>query len=155
MNHLNTREVAIGATLHCLTGCAIGEIAGLIIGTALGLTNLVTIIISIALAFVFGYTLSVLPLVKAGIGLAAALPVVFVSDTLSIFTMEVADNTVMAIIPGAMNAGLVNPLFWATMPLSLLIAFFVAVPVNEYLLKRGKGHALIHESLQGKQREVL
>lgn len=141
------REVAIGATLHCLTGCAIGEILGLIIGTALGLTNLTTIIISIALAFVFGYSLSVLPLLKVGLGLTAALSVVAISDTLSIFTMEVADNSVMAIVPGAMNAGLVNPLFWATMPLSLLIAFIVAVPVNEYLLKKGRGHALIHKHL--------
>lgn len=150
MNHENIREVAVGATLHCLTGCAIGEIVGLMIGTALGLSNLITIVISIGLAFVFGYSLSISPLLKAGLGLAAALPIVFVSDTLSIFTMEVADNTVMAIVPGAMNAGLVNPLFWATMPLSLLIAFFVAVPVNEHLLKKGKGHALIHKSLHGK-----
>lgn len=150
MKHEYTREVAIGATLHCLTGCAIGEIAGLIIGTALGLSNITTIVISIMLAFAFGYTLSVMPLIKAGLALKAALAVVVISDTLSIFTMELADNTVMAVIPGAMNAGLVNPLFWATMPLSLLIAFVVAVPVNEHLLKQGKGHALIHKSLHGK-----
>ncbi|MDL2362958.1 MAG: DUF4396 domain-containing protein [Patescibacteria group bacterium] len=145
----NIRQVAIGATLHCITGCAIGEILGLIIGTAFGLTNLVTIIISIALAFLFGYSLSMLPLLKAGLTVSAALSVVAVSDTVSIATMELADNAVMALIPGAMNAGLVNPLFWATMPISLLIAFFVAVPVNEYLLKRGKGHALIHKQLHG------
>lgn len=145
----NIRQVAIGATLHCLTGCAIGEILGLVIGTAFGLSNLTTIFIAVILAFTFGYALSMLPLLKAGLTLKAALSVVLISDTLSIFTMEVADNSVEALIPGAMNAGLVNPLFWATMPLSLLIAFLVAVPVNEYLLKRGQGHALIHKNLHG------
>lgn len=149
MDDKNTREVAVGATLHCLTGCALGEITGLIIGTALGLSNLATIIISISLAFIFGYTLSMIPLIKVGLGLSAALGIVLISDTLSIFTMEMADNAVMAAVPGAMNAGLVNPIFWATMPLSFLIAFLVAVPVNEHLLKKGKGHALIHKSLHG------
>lgn len=150
MHEGNTRQIAIGATLHCLSGCAIGEIFGLVIGTAFGLGNAATIAIAITLAFLFGYTLSMMPLLKANLAFKAALGIVLISDTLSIFTMEVADNLVEALIPGAMNAGLVNPLFWATMPLSLLIAFFVAVPVNEYLLKRGQGHALIHKSLHGK-----
>jgi hypothetical protein len=144
MNMGNTREVAIGATLHCITGCSIGEILGLIAGTAIGLSNLTTLVLSTGLAFLIGYSLSIMPLIKSGLSLRAAIPIVLLADSLSILSMELADNAVMAIIPGAMNAGLVNPLFWATMPISLIIAFFVAVPVNEYLLKRGKGHALSH-----------
>jgi hypothetical protein len=137
--------MAASATLHCLTGCAIGEVAGLIIGTAAGLSNGLTIAISIALAFFFGYTLSTLPLLKAGLALGTALSVVLAADTLSILTMEVVDNLVVAVIPGAMNAGLVNVIFWISLMLSLGIAFFAAYPVNRYLLKRGKGHALTHE----------
>lgn len=139
--------MAISATLHCLTGCAIGEVLGLVIGTALGLSNLATIILAVGLAFVFGYTLSTLPLLKAGMTLGAALAVVLAADTLSIATMEVVDNFVMAIIPGAMNASLVNPIFWVAMPISLTAAFFVALPVNKYLLKRNKGHALTMQHL--------
>ncbi|HCB07920.1 MAG TPA: hypothetical protein DEQ43_27315 [Nocardioides bacterium] len=137
--------MAVSATLHCLTGCAIGEIAGLMIGTAVGLANGWTIALSIALAFLFGYTLSTLPLLKAGLTLGAALSVVLAADTLSIATMEVVDNAVMAIIPGAMNAGLVNATFWIGMAIALAAAFVAAFPVNRYLLQRGKGHALTHE----------
>ena len=137
--------MAVSATLHCLTGCAIGEILGLMIGTAAGLSNGATIVISIALAFVFGFSLSSLPLLKAGLGVGAALSVVLAADTLSIATMEVVDNLVMAVIPGAMNAGLVNVLFWVGMMISLTVAFFAAYPVNRYLLQHGKGHALTHE----------
>jgi uncharacterized protein DUF4396 len=136
--------MAVSATLHCLTGCAIGEIAGLVIGTAAGLGNGWTIAVSVALAFVFGYSLSSMPLVKAGLGLRAALSVVLAADTLSIGTMEVVDNVVMAVIPGAMNAGLVNAVFWIGMMISLVAAFFAAYPVNRHLLQRGKGHALTH-----------
>ena len=143
MGGINT--MAVSATLHCLTGCAIGEIAGLVIGTASGLGNGVTIALSIALAFLFGYSLSTLPLLKSGLAVGAALSVVLAADTLSIATMEVVDNTVMAIIPGAMNAGLVNVVFWVGMMTSLTVAFFAAWPVNRYLLQRGKGHALTHE----------
>jgi hypothetical protein len=135
--------MAVNATLHCLTGCAIGEVAGLILGTALGLSNGITILISILLAFVFGFSLSTLPLLKSGVTFFAALSVVFAADTLSIGAMEVADNAVMAVVPGAMNASLINPLLWVTMPLSLVIAFFAAYPVNRYLLTKGKGHALV------------
>lgn len=149
MEKTSLNSMAVSATLHCITGCAIGEIIGLIVGTALGLSNFSTIVLSILLAFLFGYTLSILPLTKAGLALGAALSVVLLADTLSIFTMEVVDNIVMAVIPGALNAGLVNPLFWLTMPLSLVVAFFAAVPVNRYLLKRGKGHALVHEYHHG------
>ncbi|QIM23141.1 DUF4396 domain-containing protein [Phycicoccus sp. HDW14] len=136
--------MAVSATLHCLTGCAIGEIAGLIIGTAAGLGNASTIVISIALAFLFGYTLSTLPLLKAGLAVGTALRVVLAADTVSIATMEVTDNVVMTLIPGAMTAGLVNIVFWVGMAISLAVAFFAAYPVNAYLLKRGKGHALTH-----------
>ncbi len=141
----STNAMAVSATLHCLTGCAIGEILGLVIGTALGLGNLATIAIAVALAFLFGYTLSTLPLLRAGLGVGAALTVVLAADTLSIATMEVVDNLVMAAIPGAMEAGLVNPVFWLSMMLALTVAFFAAWPVNRYLLARGKGHALTHE----------
>src|SRR5688572_3992381 len=144
MGNLGTNAMAISATLHCLTGCAIGEVLGLMVGTALGLGNLATIAIAVGLAFVFGYALSTLPLLRAGLGVGAALTVVLAADTLSIATMEVVDNLVMAIIPGAMDAGLVNPVFWLSMMLALTVAFFAAWPVNRYLLARGKGHALTH-----------
>jgi hypothetical protein len=138
-------RMAVSATLHCLTGCAIGEIIGLIIGTAFGLSNLATIALAVTLAFVFGYSLSTLPLLKAGLALGTALSVVLAADTLSILTMEVVDNLVMALIPGAMNAGLVNPIFWVGMMIALTAAFFAAYPVNRVLLRRGKGHALTHQ----------
>src|SRR5690349_15454390 len=140
----DTTRMAISATLHCLTGCAIGEIAGLIIGTAAGLGNAPTIAISIALAFLFGYSLSTMPLLRSGLAPRTALTVVLAADTLSILTMEIVDNAVVAVIPGAMNAGLVNVTFWVSMMLSLVVAFVAAVPVNRYLLQRGKGHALTH-----------
>lgn len=136
--------MAISATLHCLTGCAIGEILGLVIGTAVGLSTGWTIVLAVSLAFLFGYALSTLPLLRAGLGLGSALAVVLAADTLSIATMEVVDNLVMAVIPGAMDAGLVNPVFWVAMMIALTAAFFAAYPVNRHLLRRGKGHALTH-----------
>jgi hypothetical protein len=142
----NLNAMAASATLHCLTGCAIGEIAGLMIGTAIGLGTGATIVLAVALSFFFGYLLSTLPLLKAGTGFLAALSLVFAADTLSIATMEVVDNLTMAVIPGAMNAGLVNPIFWLSMMVSLAAAFAAAYPVNRYLLTKGKGHALIHDS---------
>ena len=140
-----TNAMAVSATLHCLTGCAIGEILGLMIGTAVGLSTGWTIALAVGLAFLFGYALSTLPLVKVGLGVGAALGIVFAADTLSILTMEVVDNLVMAVIPGAMDAGLVNPVFWIGMTFALTVAFFAALPVNRYLLQRGKGHALTHQ----------
>lgn len=140
----DTRSMALGATLHCLTGCAIGEITGLMIGTAAGLAAGWTIALSVGLAFLFGYLLSSLPLVRAGLGLGAALGVVLAADTLSIATMEVVDNLVMALVPGAMDAGLVNPVFWLSMALALTVAGVAAYPVNRVLLARGRGHALTH-----------
>lgn len=139
--------MAVSATLHCLTGCAIGEVIGLIAGSVFGLSNFVTIALSVVLAFIFGFSLSTLPLLKAGIGFIAALSVVAAADTLSIATMEVVDNLVMVVIPGALYAGLVDPLFWISMPVSLIVAFFAALPVNKYLLKRNKGHALTMNAL--------
>jgi len=138
------RSMAVAATLHCLTGCAIGEIAGLVIGTAAGLGNGWTIAISILLAFVFGFTLSSMPLLRAGLPLGTTLGVVVAADTLSIATMEIVDNAVMAVLPGAMNAGLVNAVFWIGMIISLATAFVAAYPVNRILLERGRGHALTH-----------
>jgi len=145
MDHGNVNSMAVSATLHCLTGCAIGEILGLIIGTALGLTTIATIALAVGLAFLFGYTLSTLPLLKAGLAVGTALSVVLAADTLSIATMEIVDNAVMAVIPGAMDAGLVNPVFWIGMMIALTAAFFAAYPVNRHLLQRGKGHALTHQ----------
>jgi hypothetical protein len=141
--------MAASATLHCLTGCAIGEILGLIIGTAMGLSAGWTIALAVGLAFLFGYALSTLPLLKAGLGFFAALTVVLAADTLSIATMEVVDNVVMAVIPGAMDAGLTNPVFWVAMMIALSAAFLAAYPVNKYLLARGKGHALTHHYAHG------
>jgi hypothetical protein len=136
--------MAASATLHCLTGCAIGEIVGLVVGTAAGVSNAVTIPLSLALAFVFGYTLSTLPLLRAGLALGSALGVALAADTLSIVTMEVVDNVVVLLVPGAMDAGLVNPTFWLSTALALAVAFAAAYPVNRALLARGKGHALTH-----------
>ena len=149
MEHGNINSLAVSATLHCLTGCAIGEIAGLMIGTTLGLSAGATIALAVGLAFLFGYALSTLPLLKSGVGFVAALSVVFAADTLSIATMELVDNAVMAIIPGAMDAGIVNPLFWLSMMIALTAAFAAAFPVNRYLLRRGKGHALMRQYHHG------
>jgi len=146
-------RMAASATLHCLTGCAIGEILGLMIGTAAGLASGWTMVLAIVLAFVFGYSLSTLPLLKAGLAFGAALSVVVAADTLSIATMELVDNAVMAVIPGAMAAGLVNVVFWIGMMIALTAAFFAAYPVNRYLLQRGKGHALTHDDHRGSRPE--
>lgn len=128
--HATINQMAVSATLHCLTGCAIGEILGLVIGTLIGLSVVQTIILAIALAFVFGFSLSIIPLLQTGMSVRVALPIVVAADTLSISVMEIVDNAVMAIIPGAMSAGLVNPVFWLAMPLALAVAFVAALPVN-------------------------
>ncbi|WP_019872908.1 DUF4396 domain-containing protein [Sporichthya polymorpha] len=151
MNKRELNAMAASATLHCLTGCAIGEILGLMIGTALGWGTTPTIALAVALAFLFGYALSTLPLISAGLGFFAALSVVFAADTLSIATMEVVDNLVMALIPGAMHSGLDSPLFWSSMILALLAAYAVAYPVNRRLLTKGKGHALTMAYHHGSQ----
>jgi len=142
-NH-NLNAVAFSATVHCLTGCAIGEVAGLAIGTALGLSNLATIVLAVALAFLFGYGLTSLPLLRSGMALGAVIPIAFASDTLSIATMEVVDNLVVLAVPGAMDAGLDSLLFWASLAFALVVAGLVAWPVNRWLIARGKGHAAVH-----------
>jgi hypothetical protein len=139
-------QVALSATLHCLTGCAIGEVAGVAIGTALGWSDLGTIALAIALAFLFGYSLTSLPLLRAGLALAAVIPIALASDTLSIATMEVVDNAIILLIPGAMEAGLGDVLFWGSLSAALVIAGMAAFPVNRWLLRRGKGHAAVHET---------
>ena len=137
-------SVAFMATVHCLTGCAIGEVLGVIIGTALGWSNLPTIVLAIALAFLFGYSLTMLPLLRAGLALAVAVPLALASDTLSIGVMEIVDNAIILVVPGAMEAGLADPLFWGSLAVALLIAGGAAYPVNRYLIARGKGHAVVH-----------
>ena len=137
-------RVALSATAHCLTGCAIGEVLGVIIGTALGWGNFETIVLAIALAFLFGYSLTMLPLLRAGLAFAAAVPLALASDTLSIAVMELVDNAILLFVPGAMEAGLDTLLFWASLAFALLIAGVCAYPVNRYLIARGKGHAVVH-----------
>jgi hypothetical protein len=138
--------VALNATLHCLTGCAIGEVLGMIIATALDLSNGPTIALSVALAFLFGYGLTSLPLLRAGLALAAVVPIALASDTLSIATMEVVDNLIMLVVPGAIDAGLGDILFWGSLSFALAIAGVFAFPVNRWLLARGKGHTAVHET---------
>jgi uncharacterized protein DUF4396 len=132
-------RVALDATMHCLTGCAIGEVTGMAIATAAGMSNAGSIALSIALAFVFGYSLTSLPLLRAGMALAAVVPIALASDTLSIGTMEIVDNAIIAVVPGALAAGLGDLLFWGSLAFSLAIAAAVAVPVNRWLIARGRG----------------
>jgi Domain of unknown function (DUF4396) len=138
--------LALSATLHCLTGCAIGEVSGMIIGTALGWSEWATVALAVALAFLFGYTLTSIPLLRGGLALSAVIPIALASDTLSIAIMEVVDNAIMLAIPGAMEAGLGNLLFWGSLSVALAVAGFAAFPVNRWLLQRGKGHAAVHET---------
>jgi hypothetical protein len=143
-HHRSPNRVAFDATLHCLTGCAIGEILGLVIGTALGWGNGATIALAVVLAFVFGYSLTMWPLVRSGVALAAAIPIALAADTISIAVMELVDNLIVIVIPGAMDASLTSALFWGSLAVALLVAGAVAFPVNRYLIARGKGHAVAH-----------
>lgn len=145
MNETSINRLAASATLHCLTGCAIGEVAGMMIGTHFGLGTLTTVALAVVLAFLSGYALSIIPLLRHGMALTASLKLVLAADTLSILVMEVVDNLVMIAIPGAMDAGLSSLLFWGSLLFALGVAYIFAYPVNLYLLKRGKGHALMHE----------
>jgi hypothetical protein len=138
-------RTAFSATLHCLTGCAIGEVLGVVVGTALGWSTTATIALAIVLAFFFGYGLTMLPLLRSGMVLAAALSLAVASDTLSITVMEIVDNLIIVVIPGAMDAGLGSLLFWGSLAFSLAVAFVAAFPVNRYLISRGKGHAVVHK----------
>lgn len=137
-------RTAISATLHCLTGCAIGEVLGMSIGTAFGWSAVATVVLSITLAFAFGYALTMLPLLRSGMELRRALRLALAADTASIAIMELVDNALMLAIPGAMSAGLSSPLFWSSLAASLAIAGVAAVPVNRWLIARGRGHALVH-----------
>ena len=136
---------AVSATLHCLTGCAIGEVLGMIIGTALGWGNAATVILAVVLAFFFGYSLTMRPVLSAGLSVREALRVALAADTLSITVMEIVDNAFILAIPGAMDAGLSSALFWVTLAAALAIAFVVTVPVNRWLIARGQGHAVVHQ----------
>jgi hypothetical protein len=136
--------LAFSATVHCLTGCAIGEVLGMAIGTALGFSNLATIVLAVVLAFAFGYTLTSLPLLRSGMTVAAVAPLALASDTLSITVMEIVDNATVLAIPGALDAALGDIGFWAALAASLIIAGLAAYPVNRWLLARGKGHAVVH-----------
>ena len=138
--------LAVSATLHCLTGCAIGEVAGMVIGTALGFSDLATIALAVALAFLFGYTLTSWPLIRAGLALSAVVPIALAADTLSITVMEIVDNAIMVAVPGAMDAGAGDLLFWGALAVALAVAFVITVPVNRWLLARGKGHTAVHET---------
>lgn len=137
-------RMAVQATLHCLTGCAIGEVLGMVIGTALGWTSGLTVVLAIVLAFAFGYTLTMRPLLRAGISVRDALKVALAADTVSIVVMEIIDNVIMLVVPGAMEAGLIDWLFWASLAFALAVAFVLTVPVNRWLIARGKGHAVVH-----------
>ena len=136
---------AVQATLHCLTGCAIGEVLGMVLATALGWGNAASIAVSIVLAFFFGYALTIQPVLRAGIPFRRAARVAIASDTVSITTMEIVDNALIAFVPGALAAGLSDALFWWSLALSLVIAFVITVPVNRWLIARGKGHAVVHQ----------
>jgi hypothetical protein len=144
-SNASLNRVAFSATLHCLTGCAIGEVLGMVIGTALGWGDFATIALAVVLAFFFGYSLTMVPLLRSGLALATVLPLAFASDTLSITIMEIVDNLVMLAIPGAMEAGLRSLLFWGSLAFALGVAFVAAYPANRWLIARGRGHAVVHQ----------
>ena len=142
-------SLAFSATVHCLTGCAIGEVMGLIIADALGWGNFASIALAVILAFFFGYSLAMVPLLRAQVALASAIPLALAADTLSITVMKIVDNLIMLLIPGAMDSGPLDLLFWGSLVVALAIAFAAAFPVNRYLIARGKGHAVVHEYHHG------
>ena len=137
---------AMSATLHCLTGCAMGEVLGMVVATALGWGNWPTVVLAVVLAFVFGYSLTMGPVLRAGVPFRQAVKVALAADTVSIAVMEVCDNAVVLGVPGAMDAGLGSRLFWGSLSFALAIAFVAAVPVNRWLIGRGKGHAAVHRT---------
>lgn len=145
MNNSELTKAAVSATLHCLAGCAIGEVMGMVLGAVWGLSNLATVLLAIMLAFLFGYALSLWSVLRSGVSFRSAIPIVLAADTLSITVMEIVDNLVIVMVPGALDAHITDMLFWAALVLSLAIAFVVTVPVNRWLIARGKGHAVMHE----------
>lgn len=140
-----TWAAAASATVHCLTGCAIGEVLGMVIGTSLGLHNAGTVVLSVALAFGFGYALTMRGVLGAGVGFRAALKVALAADTISIAVMELLDNAFVVAVPGAMDAGVTSLLFWGSLAGSLVVAFLLTTPVNRWMISRGKGHAVVHQ----------
>ena len=145
MENQSLNRLAFSATVHCLTGCAIGEVLGMVIGTALDWPAGATVALSIALAFFFGYLLTSLPLLRSGMAFGAVVPIAFASDTISITIMEIVDNAIILLIPGAIDAELSDIGFWASLAFALLVAGVAAYPANRWLLARGKGHAVVHE----------
>ena len=143
-SHASLNRMALQATTHCLAGCAIGEVLGLAIATGLGWHDLPSIVLAIVLAFVFGYGLTMRPLLAGGMAFSRAVRIALSADTVSIVVMEIMDNAIVLAIPGAMAAGLLDPLFWASLAISLAVAFVVAWPVNRWLIARGLGHAVVH-----------
>ncbi|WP_312405681.1 DUF4396 domain-containing protein [Brevundimonas sp.] len=138
-------RLAFTATLHCLSGCAVGEVLGMVLGTAAGFSNLQTIVLSVGLAFVFGYSFTMIPLLRSGLAIGVVLKLALAADTASIALMEVVDNLIMLVIPGAMDAHLGAPLFWGSLALSLVLAGAAAYPLNRWLISKGRGHAVVHE----------
>src|ERR671921_2072638 len=139
-------RVALSATLHCLTGCAIGEVLGMVIGTALGFSQWGTVALAVALAFLFGYTLTSLPLLRAGLALSVVIPIALAADTFSIAVMEIVDNAIMLLVPGAMESGVGDVLFWGALSVALVVAGAFALPLNRWLIQRGKGHVAVHNT---------
>ncbi len=145
----NSWRMAITATLHCLTGCAIGEILGMVLATWWGWGNLESIVLAIVLAFFFGYLLTFLAVRRAGLDVRAAIGTALAADTISILTMEVIDNAFLVAFPGAMEATLLDALFWVSLAVALALAFVATVPVNRWMIQRGKGHAVVHQMHEG------
>ena len=141
---VSLNRLAASATTHCLTGCAIGEVLGLAIATALGWGNFASIALAVLLAFLFGYSFTAVPLLRSGLALSAVVPIALAADTFSITVMEIVDNAIVLLIPGAMEAGLADPLFWGSLAVALAIAWVAAFPVNRRLIARGRGHAIVH-----------
>jgi hypothetical protein len=138
-------RLAISATLHCLTGCAIGEVLGMVLATWWGWGDAASIALAVVLAFIFGYAFTIWPVLRSGLTLRAAIGVALAADTISILTMEIVDNAVLLVVPGAMDAGLTSPLFWGSLAFALAVAFLVTVPVNRVMIGRGRGHAVVHQ----------
>ena len=138
-------RLAASATTHCLSGCAVGEVLGLAIATALGWGNAASIALAVVLAFFFGYSFTVVPLLRSGLALAAVVPIALAADTVSIMVMEIVDNAIILAVPGAMAAGLGDALFWGSLAFALAVAWVAAFPVNRWLISKGRGHAVVHE----------
>jgi len=141
---ISLNRLAFQATRHCLTGCAIGEVLGLVLATQLGWHDAPSIVLAVVLAFAFGYALTLRPLFASGMDVRRAMRLAFAADTLSITVMEIVDNAIVLAVPGAMDAGITDGLFWGSLIVSLAVAGLAAFPVNRWLIARGQGHAVVH-----------